>query len=272
MTTQVACPSPPWSASGGLPSPPWSASGGLPSPPGQLLVVCLLLLVRDCSTLPWSSASMVQSMEYIGWCSSVSWCCVQEQWCSCDCPVLVEWAASPWPSWSTLAAAALLCCGADSTTPSQGDWAACKQLLCLPTRLDLILTTLSLPLTLWMLKCWVHIQFVPMLKEQILNFVKYTRWCNGKIICPSLRVNSLTPNLLLCFFVLCFCRLHLMKIQKIISMKIIRYSLVLGFFLFISDVIFFLCNKYVKTLYWCIISIKYYLCLFYILFPFLLFN
>jgi hypothetical protein len=40
-----------------------------------------------------------------------------------------------------------------------------------------------------------------------------------------------------------------MKIQKIISMKIIRYSLVLGFFLFISVVIFFLCNKYVKTLY-----------------------
>jgi hypothetical protein len=40
-----------------------------------------------------------------------------------------------------------------------------------------------------------------------------------------------------------------MKIQKMDFMKTIRYSLELGFFLFISDVIFFLFNKYVKTLY-----------------------
>jgi hypothetical protein len=34
-------------------------------------------------------------------------------------------AASSLPSWSTLAAASLLCCGVDNTTPSQCDWAAC---------------------------------------------------------------------------------------------------------------------------------------------------
>jgi hypothetical protein len=152
--------------------------------------------------------------------------------------------------------------------PSHGDYAACKQLLCLLPRLDLILSLAVLCI------CYAPLYFVPptICKRTDAHLVKYTQWCNGKIICPSLRVKSLTPNLLLCFFVLYFCRLHLMKIQKINSMKIIRYSLVLGFFLFISDVIFFLCNKYVKTMYWCIISIKYYFYLFYILFPFLLFN
>jgi hypothetical protein len=80
MTTLVAYPSPPWSCPG------FPALLLL----GQLLVACLLLLVKDCSALPWSSASMIQSMEYIGWYSSVSWCCVRTVCSLCvECELLL---------------------------------------------------------------------------------------------------------------------------------------------------------------------------------------
>jgi hypothetical protein len=59
-----------------------------------------------------------------------------------------------------------------------------------------------------------------------------------------------------------------MKTQRIISMKFISLSFNLGFFLVISNVIFFSFVHDVKTLYLCGISMKYYFYLFYIHFLF----
>jgi hypothetical protein len=55
----------------------------------------------------------------------------------------------------------LPCCGVDTTTLSQCDWAACKQLSCLS--LTAWSDPLLSPVTLWLLKCWVHQCFVPYL-------------------------------------------------------------------------------------------------------------
>jgi hypothetical protein len=90
--------------------------------------------------------------------------------CSCVCWfVLVVWELLA-PSRANLLHQQLHWAAVVLTTPqpSHGDWAACKQLLCLLSRLDLILTTLSV--TLEMPKCWVHTILYQIFKNRYLTW------------------------------------------------------------------------------------------------------
>jgi hypothetical protein len=118
----LACPSPPWSAPGGLPSPPGIATCCCPSPP-RLAVGFLAF-----SSWDGSGASGIQCHGFVG--GVLVW--VRESWCSpgglvngccgeveqvCAYPVLVEC------SWCGCAAV-LACLPAMSSL----GWAACELL------------------------------------------------------------------------------------------------------------------------------------------------
>jgi hypothetical protein len=84
-----------------------------PSPPGQLLVACLLLLVRGCSTLPCSSASRIQSMFWCGGAVLENCDVLLMVWCWLNgCCFL-------WPCSSPPAAGSAGCSGAASSSLSQ---------------------------------------------------------------------------------------------------------------------------------------------------------
>jgi hypothetical protein len=166
-------------------------------------------------------------MEYFGWCSSVSWCCGQEQWCSCVCPVLVEWAASSWCSSS----GRLLALLAAVVLPAQASHAVTKLLVsCLSAVCEL--ASLSL---VWSysgravkLLC-AHLICTPVVFKNRCYTWSINSMMQWQSNCQSLRVQTLTSNLFLCLFLICFAGYKLWRLD---FKKFNWISLELGFFLF----------------------------------------
>jgi hypothetical protein len=153
------------------PSPPGLAADSGPSPPGWLLVLHLLELLQ----LAWPSPpEMILSFRLLHDFSGLwfEWfggtveelCVLLMCWgCACRLGLLAPGRADllhqqlPW-------VAVVL----TTPHPSHGDWAACKQLLCLSPILILILTILSV--TLEIPKCWVHNVLYELFKNRYLTW------------------------------------------------------------------------------------------------------
>jgi hypothetical protein len=108
-------------------------------------------------------------------------------------------------------------------------------------------------------------------KEQILHLIKNTQWWNWQDHLP--KSESKTNSNPFSFVLLSLFNVYFADYK--IKMKIMKthvVSLSLDSFSVFHHVIIFLYQLIVKTLYYCIISIKYYLCLFYILLLVLVFQ
>jgi hypothetical protein len=151
-----------------------------------LASMVLLDMISDVLLLLWKNSDVL----------CVVWCCVQEQWCSWVCPVLVEWAdSSSWCSSPGRLLGVAGSCGAASTTFACSDkapWAACHQAWSDPCLAVLCIS-------------YVHSELVPSdFYEQMLHLVNYTQWfiksdttldhsysvMKWQLNCPSLRVKT----------------------------------------------------------------------------------
>jgi hypothetical protein len=159
----------------------------------------------------WDGLELPYSMVLLGVILMELWSCgrtCEFLWCSSAGTMPVDWELLA-PGRANLLLQLLHWVDVVLTTPhpSHGDWAACKQLLCLSPRLDLILSTLSV--TLEIPKCWVHNVLYQLFKNRYLTWSIKLDDANGNLIAKVWEYFHTNPNTFSSYF---FCFMFLLQV------------------------------------------------------------